>query len=324
MDLSIIIPTYNSESTIERALTSVRKINSIDCEIIVADDGSRDDTLDRIEKLNINNIQIIKFSHSGAGSIRNKAIMAARGKYLLFVDSDDELLVEANNLFNRHKSIIQSSYYDILNIDPRIPKDEVIKAEDYDKVVQLERSNLGLLSQEKTVWRSGPVSKLYKREFILGNNIKFAEDISVGEDLIFNNQCIKYFRKVLLINGKIYKINDNAESITHLILKQDFFEDNIKLIEELKDKVSFGFWREFIAKRYLMLYIQLVKSNLTSDKVCFYLKKFKSYYNLRLSSSRIFDLRNCLERTQFLVLLCIVCSPVIGKVFLPLFRRVIN
>ena len=73
-----------------------------------------------------------------------------------------------------------------------------------------------------------------------------------------------------------------------------------------------------------MLYIQLVKSNLTSDKVCFYLKKFKSYYNLRFSSSRIFDLRNCLGRAQFLALLCIVRSPVIGKVFLPLFRRVIN
>lgn len=92
-DISVVIPTYNRERTIKRCIDSVLNQTYPPYEILVVDDGSRDHTLAIVEKECKNsNIRIIKQKHQGAQAARNAGIRAANGRYIAFLDSDDEWL----------------------------------------------------------------------------------------------------------------------------------------------------------------------------------------------------------------------------------------
>ena len=90
--ISVIIPAYNAESNLERAVNSIlrNRDRDTDIEIIIIDDGSTDRTpsiCDRLSKEG--NVHVIHTENQGAASARNKGLQIARGDYIGFVDSDD-------------------------------------------------------------------------------------------------------------------------------------------------------------------------------------------------------------------------------------------
>lgn len=93
--ISVIIPTYNSSSYIKRTLDSVLSQNILPDEIVVVDDGSSDNTVERIEEYKmknkdvLENIRVIRQNNMGAGAARNRAIKEASGEWIAFLDSDD-------------------------------------------------------------------------------------------------------------------------------------------------------------------------------------------------------------------------------------------
>ncbi len=90
MKISVIIPTYNRETTIERAIESVlNQTQSVD-EIIVIDDGSTDNTQERLKKYD--QIKILKTQNQGVSAARNLGITKASSEWLALLDSDDEWL----------------------------------------------------------------------------------------------------------------------------------------------------------------------------------------------------------------------------------------
>ena len=91
--ISIIIPVYNSESTLERCLNSIVRQTYNDLEVIVIDDGSKDESLKIINSFNsrIDNLKIIRQDNSGVSVARNNGIQSAKGEYGLFLDRDDFL-----------------------------------------------------------------------------------------------------------------------------------------------------------------------------------------------------------------------------------------
>lgn len=91
VDVSVIIPTYNRAGLVSEAIESVLKQTRPPREIIVADDGSTDDTLDRLERYG-STISIVRTHHGGAAHARNAGMRAAIGKYVCFLDSDDRYL----------------------------------------------------------------------------------------------------------------------------------------------------------------------------------------------------------------------------------------
>jgi glycosyltransferase involved in cell wall biosynthesis len=93
--VSIIIPTYNREKTIERAINSVLSQTYQIFEIIIVDDNSTDSTISLIRKYENNEPRIHHMQHHknlGAQAARNTGIKAARGEWIAFLDSDDEWL----------------------------------------------------------------------------------------------------------------------------------------------------------------------------------------------------------------------------------------
>jgi glycosyltransferase involved in cell wall biosynthesis len=91
--VSVIIPAYNRAETISRAINSVLGQSFKDIEIIVVDDGSTDGTSDVVQQIGDARIQIIHQTHNqGAAAARNAGMKSARGKYIAWLDSDDEWL----------------------------------------------------------------------------------------------------------------------------------------------------------------------------------------------------------------------------------------
>ena len=95
MDVSILIPAYNSEKTIRRAIESALRQTFQDFELIIVDDGSQDGTLEVIKTIVDPRIRVVRHAkNSGEAEARNTAIRSALGRYLAFLDSDDEWLPE--------------------------------------------------------------------------------------------------------------------------------------------------------------------------------------------------------------------------------------
>jgi len=111
--VSIIMPAYNSEKFIEKALKSIPERNDI--EIIIVNDGSTDKTKEIISKFNVKLID--RKENMGIGYSRREALKVATGEYIMFFDSDD-IIIEEN--FNKVLEMLDGSdivYYDIKQND---------------------------------------------------------------------------------------------------------------------------------------------------------------------------------------------------------------
>lgn len=85
MKVSVIVPTYNEENVIEKCLESLSKQTHKDMEVIVVDDGSTDNTVNRLSNYRIN---LLRQKHKGAAAARNLGAKQAKGEILVFVDAD--------------------------------------------------------------------------------------------------------------------------------------------------------------------------------------------------------------------------------------------
>ncbi len=108
--VSVIIPVYNAEHTIQRSIESVVfsiERYKLDYEIICIDDGSSDSSMQKLKEIAANNKRIIvqHQDNSGAAAARNRGLEIAKGEYIAFNDSDDEWLPD-------HFSILQKAFND--------------------------------------------------------------------------------------------------------------------------------------------------------------------------------------------------------------------
>src|SRR5262249_53633735 len=89
--VSVILPTYNRRETIRAAIASVQRQTFVDWELIVVDDGSTDDTVELIQGCDPR-LVLVRQENRGVNDARNTALLRARGRYIAFLDSDDEWL----------------------------------------------------------------------------------------------------------------------------------------------------------------------------------------------------------------------------------------
>lgn len=87
--ISIIIPTYNSEKTIEETIASIQQQSFTDYEIIVIDDGSQDNTIKVVKSIVEPRLQLFSYENGGVATARNRGIAHATGEFIAFLDADD-------------------------------------------------------------------------------------------------------------------------------------------------------------------------------------------------------------------------------------------
>lgn len=93
--VSVIIPTYNRETTLKRAILSIIRQTYTNWELIIVDDGSTDGTEELVRNFISEKIHYIKFEvNQGVSKARNRGIRHAKGEYVAFLDSDDEWVVD--------------------------------------------------------------------------------------------------------------------------------------------------------------------------------------------------------------------------------------
>lgn len=216
--ISIIIPTFNIEEDIKRAIDSLlnQTIGFENLEIIIIDDCSTDNTqsiiLNYCKKYkNIKPI-FLKTNSGSAGKPRNIGIKYATSKYLMFLDNDDEYTPEACEIFynNMEKTnvnmIVCSKTNNIYN-----PKDKnELKQKKISKNVIMKEINV--LKNPDFLFNTTPYAgamwcKIFKTKFIQQNNIQCLENLP--EDLYFMHQC--------------YYLNPNVYFITNLSLYNHYF-----------------------------------------------------------------------------------------------------
>ncbi len=97
--ISVVIPLYNKEKTIEMSLRSVLLQEDCEFEVVVIDDGSTDCSVEQVKKIDDARIRFFSKENGGPGSARNIGAEKAQGEWIVFLDADDELLPNALRIF---------------------------------------------------------------------------------------------------------------------------------------------------------------------------------------------------------------------------------
>lgn len=197
--LSIVIPVYNAEKYIEECLTSILSEMDDEIELLLLDDGSKDFSYEIIQKYEKSNIRIFHHENNGVSYTRNCGIMEAVGEYIMFVDADDRLSPG-------WKSAVLSGCDGAADV--------VYYNKNFDEQRSVDKTNIihgifGIFDSKCNANMSSPWSKLYRREFLLHNQIRFDCSLINGEDGIFNLNAIlraEHFacRKVSYYQYRIY------------------------------------------------------------------------------------------------------------------------
>lgn len=206
--VSVIIPVYNAIETLCRCIDSVCSQTLKEIEIICVDDGSSDGSTDLLVMLSQtdNRIAVIRQENQYAGVARNRGINMARGNYVTFMDADDVYYSKKvlQNLYKKAKSenadMIKGRFR---YIDYRTKK---VYADDFSR-----NSSIGLLLRgnpdfhrcpERFVNAADvPWNGIYRRAFLLENNIEFNRLICVN-DHSFYIHCLLKAKKMLFIRSQ--------------------------------------------------------------------------------------------------------------------------
>lgn len=116
--ISVVIPLYNKEKTIEQSLHSVLRQKDCEFEIVVVDDGSTDNSVEQVKKINDTRVRLVSQKNGGPGAARNTGAKAAKGDWIVFLDADDELLPNALKSFA--KAILAHPNIDIFDANKYI------------------------------------------------------------------------------------------------------------------------------------------------------------------------------------------------------------
>lgn len=282
IDISIIVPVYNLESYIDRCIDSLINQRFKNIEIIIINDASTDKSKAKIMNYLNKHENIIFIDNSinkGVSRSRNNAISIARGQYILFVDGDD--WIEKDMCFELYAEAKESNADIImcdLFIDYDDKKTEVYNMKlDRNKIISSEDGLKEILTEINNV-KGYSCNKLYKKSFLIENNIKYPEDIILYEDSVFNILAFSKATKIKYIDKPLYHYFQRNDSAT-----KKFNEKNIKnakvIIElvkqHLKDENKF----EKFEEEYYSFSLRVVMNTIFNIN--------KSDYNLREKSKLI-------------------------------------
>lgn len=120
--VSIIIPCYNAGAYIGQTLRSVINQTYTNIEIVIIDDGSTDDSLERIGEIEDNRIVLIKQANKGQGAASNVGVAMSKGEYIKFFDADDlmcreHIELQVKKIAGRKDVVVSSEWYRFFNDD---------------------------------------------------------------------------------------------------------------------------------------------------------------------------------------------------------------
>ena len=239
-DISIIVPIYNAEKYIAKCVDSLVNQTKKELEFILINDGSTDNTEEIIKTYKDKRIKYYKNKNQGIGKTRNFGISKSTGKYIMFLDSDDYL----------SKNACQKMYEKILESNSDLVVCDFYKVYDFGKTEEIKLSSFSETSLKGrpsiiNEINLAPWNKIYKRELIIKNKIKFIENLKY-EDAPFVIEALSKAKKITKINESLnyYVIHGNSETTVRdercfdILKIVDIIRRNTKDKKYLKEEVD--------------------------------------------------------------------------------------
>ena len=204
--VTLIIPVYNSEKYIAKCLDSILKQTYTNYEILIVNDGSRDNSEQIIceyKNKYPEKIIFIEQENKGVSITRNESIKKANGKYIMFIDNDD--YIDSNYIETFINEAEKGDYDVVLGGYRRITENKKV---------------LRTLKLKNTEWSKlmivSPWAKIYKKQFLIDNNITFLKN-NLGEDVFFNLKAMFVSKKIKIIEYIGYNWFFNTKSVSNTI-----------------------------------------------------------------------------------------------------------
>ena len=230
VDITVIVPAYNVEKYIGKCLDSLINQTKKEFEIIVVNDGSKDKTLEIVNMYKSKNqekIRILTQQNQGLSAARNNGIKMAEGKYVMFVDSDDEIDV---NLLEKLWNKIEEFQYDVVAFDVKLiypKKSVVIKSGITENITQLNEEDRKKII---TNMYCMACNKIYKKDIFNDINMLFEPNLWF-EDVLFLHKLIPNLKSFGFIEFPGYMYYQRKNSITYT------YTDRLVNIQVVMDKI---------------------------------------------------------------------------------------
>lgn len=296
--ISVLITTYNGEKYIKECIQSILNQTYHNFEIIVIDDGSKDNTKNIISEFEDDRIKYYYEENSGVSVARNNAKQKASGQYVIYVDCDDTII---NTMLEELVKLIKREKPDLILFECNrvFEKDGNIKIESTSlndgkiKIYSKEEACKGYIygNKEMTfiIWR-----KCYKKEIL--DKVDFPEgmipeDMATGFDFLYAADKIAYYRRNLyhyrmLPNGLTMVRTLKRENDMLDMYQNDFIKE-IKAYPECKKKIISKYFNSLILSSYYIKQIGTKEAKESSRRCKKELENFK-FKDLNTKSKMIY------------------------------------
>ncbi len=224
MKFSIIIPAYNAQKYIDSCLKSILEQEYNDFEAIVVNDGSADNTAELVQKYadTDNRIKLINKQNGGVSSARNLGLDNAQGEYVVFVDVDDWIPADALKIFidniDKYDTDLVMAKMWHRDVTTGALREHGLKepllscVNDGDIKSNFNKILVGYALKKGVAYST--LAKAYKTSILNENSIRFNENLSYCEDVLFNVDYLKVISSISVVDRYCYCAEDNDGSLT--------------------------------------------------------------------------------------------------------------
>ena len=233
--LSFIVPSYNFAAHIGECVESILRQSIKDIEVIVVNDGSLDNTAEILEHLASldERVKPINKINEGVSIARNTGLLAAKGEFVSFVDADDYLAPDYAEYMLQLCKVSNSEF--CLSLDAFTHKGEQQVTSDLIKVLTPEDATALLLSPRIIV---GCWNKIYKRQWLIDNNLFFSSKLYYGEGLQFITKAAQLSTSVSVGSKKVYYYRRNNYNSATTKFSIDKMYNGLKSLDVIHDSIT--------------------------------------------------------------------------------------
>lgn len=274
--VSIIIPVYNAEKYLKRSINSILNQTYKNIELILVDDGSKDNSFKICEEFakSYKNIIAIHQENGGVSSARNAGLNCATGEYIEFVDADDSI---AENCVEKLVNGIKDADVALCGFVMQKTSGEKIITAKEDCVFEFRKDVKKSFELVRQGISNSPCNKLYKKDKI---KTLFNKKYFIGEDVIFNLNYIKNCEKISVIKDALYYYDfTNESSAIHTKLRsQENFNEYWDEIYSLNNSFFQSGYEKELNTVYLKAVISQIMRVSQIEKGYKYFKKVLKLY----------------------------------------------
>ena len=266
--ISIIVPIYNAQKTIARCIESILNQDFSDFELILIDDGSKDNSGKICDTYagKDQRVRVIHKENSGVSASRNLALREAKGEYLQFLDADDWITPNATRLLvesmeTNDCDMVIADFYRV--IGERLSHKGSI---DEDGVLSREEFANNMMENPADFYYGVLWNKLYKRSIIEKYQLCMNPKISWCEDFMFNLEYIRHCENIFVLQVPIYYyVKTKGSLVSQSMSLTKTIKTKMMVFEYYNDFYKQVLTEEEYEKKRLQIYSYL--TDMASDEI---------------------------------------------------------